>query len=77
MLCSSSRAREEASSTDMLEILSSSMAMCAFLEERASRRAVLVASSAAKRFEASESIGLFSSLLIFTGGEILLDLDML
>jgi hypothetical protein len=38
---------------------------------------VLVASSSAKRLMASELIGLFSSLLIFTGGEILLDLDML
>jgi len=35
----------------MVRILSSSMAMCAFFEERASRRAALVASSAAMRFE--------------------------
>ena len=43
--CSSSRARDEASSTEMVRILSSSISMCAFLEARASRRAALVAVS--------------------------------
>ena len=51
--CSSSRARDEASSMDMVSNLSSSMAMCAVLEDSASRRETLVASSSAMRLEAS------------------------
>ena len=47
--CSSSRARDEARSTDMLVILSSSMAMCAFLDGSSFRRAALIASSLAIR----------------------------